>query len=98
MQRLRSQIDENYERLAIDLGTEVEALLTDRIFAPQNYDDNQFWQQIIDRWGQGAGFQTAVIDRYEDKIAEVNSHLEPLIQSAWQERIIKPIFTFLGDR
>jgi hypothetical protein len=97
MQRFRSQTDENYERLAIDLGTEVEALLADRIFAPQDYDENQFWQQVINRWGQGPGFKKTVISHYQDKIAEVNSHLESLIQSAWRERIIKPIFTFLGD-
>ena len=34
MHRLRVQIDENYEALAIDLGVEIETILSDRILAP----------------------------------------------------------------
>lgn len=97
MQRLRNQIDENYERMAITLGTEIEQLLTEQIFAPQDDEDNEFWQQVIDRWGRGAGYKSDVISQYQDQIQSVNSHLDRSIQSLWQERIILPILTFLGD-
>jgi hypothetical protein len=40
MQRLCSQINGNYEQLAITLGAEIEKLLSDRVFAPQDYEHN----------------------------------------------------------
>jgi predicted RecB family endonuclease len=49
MQRLRSQLDENYEALAIDLGVEIETILSDRLLAPKDDDESIFWQQAIDR-------------------------------------------------
>jgi hypothetical protein len=97
MQRLRSQINGNYEGLAIVLGAEIEKLLSDRVFAPQDYEDNEFWQQVIDRWGQGSGYKSDVLSEYEEQIQSVSTHLAQSLQLNWQEQIILPILTFLGD-
>ena len=98
MQRLRSQIDENYERLAIDLGAEIEAILSDRLFAPKDYDESQFWQQTIDRWGQGSGYKGDVLSLYTQQVKSLDAIFVDSIQTAWSERMIQPILTFLGDR
>ena len=98
MQRLRSQIDENYERLAIDLGAEIEAILSDRLFAPKDYDESQFWQQTIDRWGQGSGYKGDVLSLYTQQVKSLDEIFVDSIQTAWSERMIQPILTFLGDR
>ena len=98
MQRLRSQIDENYERLAIDLGAEIEAILSDRLFAPKDYDESQFWQQTIDRWGQGSGYKGDVLSLYTQQVKSLDAIFVDSIQTAWSDRIIQPILTFLGDR
>ncbi len=97
MQRLRSQIDENYEDLAIKLGVEIETILSDRLLAPQDYDESTFWQQAIDRWGQGSGYKVDVLDLYSQQVDGIDLMLADLIQSAWHDRIIQPILTFLGD-
>ena len=97
MQRLRSQIDENYEDLAIKLGVEIETILSDRILAPQDYNESTFWQQAIDRWGQGSGYKVDVLDLYNQQVSGIDMMLADLIQSAWRDRIIQPILTFLGD-
>ena len=98
MQRLRSQIDENYEHLAIDLGVEIESILSDRLLAPKDYDGSMFWQQTIDRWGQGSGYKVDVLSLYSQQVGEIDGIFIYLIQTAWSERIIQPILTFLGDR
>lgn len=98
MQRLRSQIDENYENLAIDLGVEIETILSDRLFAPKDYDNSPFWQQTIDRWGQGSGYKVDVLSLYSHQVGEIDTMLIDSIQTAWNERIIQPILAFLGDR
>jgi hypothetical protein len=98
MQRLRSQIDENYEALAIDLGVEIETILSDRLLAPKDYDESIFWQQAIDRWGQGAGYKVDVLSLYIHQVGGIDAMFIDLIQSAWNERIIQPILAFLGDR
>lgn len=97
MQRLRSQIDENYEDLAIKLGVEIETILSDRLLAPQDYDESTFWQQAIDRWGQGSGYKVDVLDLYSQQVGGIDLMFANLIQSAWLDRIIQPILTFLGD-
>jgi hypothetical protein len=97
MQRLRSLINGNYEGLAISLGAEIEELLSDRVFAPQDYEDNEFWQQVIDRWGQGSGYKSDILAEYEEQIQSVSTHLGQSLQLNWQEQIILPILTFLGD-
>jgi hypothetical protein len=98
MQRLRSQIDENYEHLAIDLGVEIESILSDRLLAPKDYNSSMFWQQTIDRWGQGSGYKVDVLSLYSQQVGEIDGIFIYLIQTAWSERIIQPILTFLGDR
>jgi hypothetical protein len=97
MQRLRSQIDENYEDLAINLGVEIETILSDRLLAPQDYDESMFWQQAIDRWGQGSGYKVDVLALYIQQVGGIDVMFADLIQSAWRDRIIQPILTFLGD-
>ena len=97
MQRLRSQIDENYEDLAVKLGVEIETILSDRILAPQDYDESAFWQQAIDRWGQGSGYKVDVLALYIQQVGGIDLMFADLIQSAWRDRIIQPILTFLGD-
>ena|GEM_PF-2439907 len=98
MHRLRVQIDDNYEALAIDLGVEIEAILSDRVLAPQDYDESPFWQQTIDRWGQGSGYKLDVLSMYCEQVGEIDAIFVDLIQTAWCDRIIQPILTFLGDR
>jgi hypothetical protein len=98
MHRLRAQIDENYEALAIDLGVEIETILSDRLLAPQDYDNSIFWQQAIDRWGQGAGYKVDVLSLYSQQVSEIDATFTDLIQTAWNARIIQPILIFLGDR
>jgi hypothetical protein len=97
MQRLRSQIDENYEDLAVNLGVEIETILSDRILAPQDYDESIFWQQAIDRWGQGSGYKVDVLALYIQQVGGIDAMFAELIQTAWRDRIIQPILTFLGD-
>jgi hypothetical protein len=96
MARLRSQIDENYEALAIDLGIEIETILSDRLLAPKNYDESLFWQQTIDRWGQGAGYKLDVLSMYSQQVGQIDPIFVDLIQTAWRDRLILPILTFLG--
>jgi hypothetical protein len=98
MQRLRSQIDENYENLAIDLGVEIEAILSDRLLAPKDYDNSTFWQQTIDRWGQGSGYKVDVLSLYTQQVGEIDALFIDFIQTAWNDRMIQPILMFLGDR
>jgi hypothetical protein len=97
MQRLRSQIDQNYEDLAIELGVEIETILSDRLLAPQDYEQSTFWQQAIDRWGQGSGYKVDVLALYIQQVGGIDMMFADLIQSAWLDRIIQPILTFLGD-
>jgi hypothetical protein len=96
VQRLRSQINDNYEDMVVTLSTEIERLLTDNLFAPQDYEDNEFWQQVIDRWGCGAGYKHDVLAEYQDRSESVNFHLANSMRSAWQQQIILPIVNFLG--
>jgi DNA-binding transcriptional MerR regulator len=105
IQRLRDRIDQNYEALAIDLAVEIETILSDRLLAPQDYHDSIFWQQAIDfpkgrlcqRWGQGSGYKVDVLSLYDRQVATIDTIFVDLIESAWCERIIQPILTFLGD-
>lgn len=97
MQRLRDRIDENYEAIAIDLSIEIETILSDRLLAPQDYDDSIFWQQAIDRWGQGSGYKLDVLSLYDRQISAIDAIFVDLIRSAWRDRIVQPILTFLGD-
>jgi hypothetical protein len=97
MQRLRSQIDENYEDLAVNLGVEIETILSDRILAPQDYNESIFWQQAIDRWGQGSGYKVDVLALYIQQVGGIDAMFAELIQTAWRDRIIQPILTFLCD-
>ncbi len=97
MQRLRHQIDTNYEAIAIDLSTEIEAILTDRILAPQDYAECIFWQQAIDRWGQGSGYKVDVLLLYAERVAAIDPLFVELIHTAWRSRVIEPILTFLGE-
>lgn len=97
LQRLRSQIDANYEAISIDLGTEIETILTNRILAPQDYDDCIFWQNAIDRWGQGSGYKIDVLSLYTEQVGSIDNIFVDLIQTAWRDRIIQPILTFLSE-
>ncbi|PSB45475.1 hypothetical protein, partial [Chamaesiphon polymorphus] len=97
VQRLRSQIDGNYEDLAIDLGVEIETILSDRLLAPKDYDESTFWQQTIDRWGQGSGYKVDVLSLYTQQVIEIDELFADLIQTAWIDRIIQPILVFLGE-
>jgi hypothetical protein len=96
MQRLRNQIDQHYEAVAIDLSNMVEALLKDRVLAPQDYDDCIFWQNAIDRWGQGTGYKADVLKMYSEQIVTVDRLFAELIQTDWRNRIVQPIMDFLG--
>jgi hypothetical protein len=96
-QRLRSQIDANYEAISIDLSIEIETILTDRILAPQDYEDCTFWQNVIDRWGQGSGYKIDVLALYTGQVGAIDSIFVNLLQVAWRERIVEPILTFLGE-
>ncbi len=97
MQRLRNQIDVNYEAFAIDIGNELERMLTDLTFAPQDYDDCMFWQQTIDRWGQGSGYKLDILSLYQEQVEPLDDVFADLIQTAWCNRLIQPILTFLGE-
>jgi hypothetical protein len=97
IQRLRDRINENFETLAIDLGIEIETILSDRLLAPQDYHDSIFWQQAIDRWGQGSGYKVDVLSLYDRQVATIDATFIELIEAAWRDRIIQPILKFLGD-
>jgi hypothetical protein len=97
MQQLCNQIDRNYEAFAIEIGTKLERILIDRTFAPQNYEDCVFWQQTIDRWGQGSGYKVDVLSLYQEQVAPLDGIFADLIQTAWRDRLIQPILTFLGE-
>jgi hypothetical protein len=97
IQRLDDRINENYEAVAIDLSIEIETILSDRLLAPQDYDDSIFWQQAIDRWGQGSGYKVDVLSLYDRQVSIIDTIFVDLIEAAWRDRIIQPILTFLGD-
>jgi hypothetical protein len=97
IERLRDRINQNHEALEIDLAVEIETILSDRILAPQDYDDSIFCQQAIDRWGQGSGYKVDVLSLYDRQVATIDTIFVDLIGSAWRDRIIQPILTFLGD-
>jgi hypothetical protein len=97
MKRLSDRINENYEAVAIDLSIEIETILSDRLLAPQDYDDSIFWQQAIDRWGQGSGYKVDVFSLYDRQVSTIDAIFVELIEAAWRDRIVQPILTFLGD-
>ena len=68
------------------------------LFAPEDYNESQFWQQTIDRWGQGSGYKGDVLSLYTQQVKSIDAIFIDSIQTAWSERIIQPILTFLGDR
>ncbi|WP_295617046.1 hypothetical protein [Chamaesiphon sp. GL140_3_metabinner_50] len=84
--------------ISIDLGVEIETILSDRVLAPRDYDESIFWQQAIDRWGQGSGYKVDVLSLYIQQVGGIDRLFVDLIQTAWNERIIQPILAFLGDR
>jgi hypothetical protein len=97
IQRLSDRINENYEAVAIDLSIEIETILSDRLLAPQDYHDSTFWQQAIDRWGQGSGYKVDVLSLYDRQVSIIDAIFVDLIETAWRDRIVQPILTFLGD-
>ena len=97
MQRQVSQIDLNYESMSIDFSHCIEAILTDKIFAPQDYTDCVFWQNVIDRWGQGPGYKNDVLLSYQEQLESIDSGFNQLIQTAWRDRVIQNALTFLGE-
>ena len=96
LQRLRNQIDENYETFSIDLSNEIETILSEETFAPRDYDC-EFWQNTINRWGQGSGYKVDVLSLYLDRIETIDQVSNTLIELAWRDRVIQPILTFLGE-
>ncbi len=97
LQRLHSQISENYEALLIELGQKIENVLTTITLAPRSYEDNEFWQEIIDRWGQGSGYKQDVLFCYNSQIQSIDTTLMNLLITGWQEDLIKPALIFLGS-
>jgi hypothetical protein len=72
--------------------------LSDRLLAPKDYDNSIFWQQTIDRWGQGSGYKVDVLSLYTQQVGEIDAMFIDFIQTAWSERIIQPILMFLSER
>jgi hypothetical protein len=97
LERLHSQISENYETIVIELGQKIEDVLTITTLAPQSYEDSEFWQTVIDRWGQGTGYKQDVLSYYESQIKSIEMVLMNSIITDWQEDLIKPALIFLGD-
>jgi hypothetical protein len=97
LQRLHSQVSENYEGLVIELGRKIEGVLTIKTLAPQSYENSEFWQKVIDRWGQGSGYKNDVLSCYNNQVKSIEIILASLIITAWQENLIKPALIFLGD-
>jgi GTPase SAR1 family protein len=98
LNRLRHQIDENYEVLVVDLGEKIETLLANQILAPQDYDDSIFWQKVISRWGQGSGYKSDVLSVYNQQVESIDANFSSEIRTAWREQIIQPILIFLGEK
>jgi hypothetical protein len=96
LQRLHSQISENYEALIIEIGQKIEDVLTTKALAPRSYEDNEFWQEVIDRWGQGSGYKQDVLSCYNSQIESIETTLMNLLIAGWQEDLIKPALMFLG--
>jgi hypothetical protein len=97
LQRLHSQISEDYETLVIELGQKIEDVLTTTTLAPQSYEDSRFWQKVIDRWGQGSGYTQDVLSSYNSQIKSIEITLMNLMTANWQEKLITPALIFLGD-
>jgi hypothetical protein len=97
LQRLHSQISENYEALVIELGQKIENILATVTLAPQSYEDSEFWQEVINRWGQGSGYKQDVLSCYNSQIKSIETTLINLIVTGWQEDFIKPALIFLGN-
>jgi hypothetical protein len=98
LNRLRHQIDENYEVLVINLGEKIEALLANQILAPQDYNGSIFWQKVIGRWGQGSGYKLDVLSVYNRQIESIDANFASDIKTAWREQIIQPSLIFLGEK
>jgi hypothetical protein len=98
LNRLRHQIDENYEVLVINLGEKIETLLANQILAPQDYNGSVFWQKVIGRWGQGSGYKSDVLSVYNQQVASIDTNFASEIKTAWREQIIQPILIFLGEK
>jgi hypothetical protein len=97
LQRLSSQFRENYEALVINLGQQIEYILTTITLAPQSYEDSEFWSEVIDRWGQGSGYKNDVLSCYNSQVESIEMTLVNLIITAWQKDLIEPALIFLGD-
>lgn len=97
LQRLSSQVRENYEILVINLGQQIECILTTKTLAPQSYEDSEFWSEVIDRWGQGSGYKNDVLSCYSSQVESIEITLVNLIITAWQKDLIEPALIFLGD-
>ncbi len=97
LQRLHSQISENYEALVIELGQKIENTLTNITLAPQSHEDSEFWREVIDRWGQGSGYKQDVLSCYKSQLKPIEIILTNLMITDWQEDLINPALLFLGD-
>jgi hypothetical protein len=97
LQRLRHQIDENYEGIAIALSNTIETVLSEKVLSPQDYNNSVFWRNVIDRWGEGNGYKADVLKRYRQQVGSIDKTLNDLIQTEWGNRVVQPILDFLGE-
>jgi len=93
---LRSQIDQDFENLAIDLGQEIYEILRDDKFAPLE-DFNPFWMEIQGRWGQGKGYRNDVLFMYQEKINSIDELLEYKSQDSWERKFMNKILVFFDE-
>ncbi len=93
---LRNQIDEDYEKFAIQVSKEIYKLLRNEKFAPLN-NFNPFWAKIQSRWGQGKGYRNDVLEMYKEQLQGVDEFLRSKAQKLWHQKFMSKILEFFVE-
>jgi hypothetical protein len=78
-----------------EVGAEMQDYLSDTALAPQDMT-NQFWVNVIARFGKGPGYRDDVLSMYADQLAGHEEELIKAAEDAWQRRVIDPILAEFG--
>ena len=97
MKFLKSQLNEYYEDIIIQIGEEISADLQQQKLAPQEHC-NPFWQAIKDRWANGSGYVKYVLEMYSRQISEVDNFIENRMQELWRRNFMEKVLSFFGDK
>jgi GTPase SAR1 family protein len=92
MEVLERQVEESFERLIQSVSEQAQSMVKDAL-APQS-DDNDFWEAIISRWGQGKGYKDEVLESYKNELEDIESQLSSILTEAWNRNFMANILGF----